>query len=155
VIWLITLPSDCCAGLQAAQRLPLWLFATCRGPHPLDERCVITLWFCTGRILPELVFPRLSDGHRNLQTLFHCTPNTWWCNGKHGLLIAFFQVVCSARVVTTSRSVTCFTCKTDTLSGLSKVKATNPLLTIQTKNSLQWSSWSLLLKRGIVPSAVV
>ena len=122
---------------------------------PLVERCVITVWFCTGRILLELVFTRLSDGHRNLQTLFHCTSKTWWCNGKHGLLIASFQVICSARVITTSRSVTCFTCKTDNLSDLSKEEATNPLLNIQTKNSLQRSSCSLLLKRGIVPSAVV
>jgi hypothetical protein len=42
--------------------------ATSRGPHALFERCVITIWFCTGRILLEMVFTRLSDGRRNLQT---------------------------------------------------------------------------------------
>jgi hypothetical protein len=42
--------------------------ATSRGPRPLVGRCVITVWFCTGRILPDIIFTRLSDGRRNLQT---------------------------------------------------------------------------------------
>jgi hypothetical protein len=149
-MWLITLPSDC---RQAAQRMSLCLLATSRCPHPLVESCVVTIWFCTGRVLLEMVFILLSDERCYLQTRSLHVEDL--LVQRETPLIVVFHVVCSGRLITTSRSVTCLACKNDNLAGRSKEEATNSLLSIQSKNSLQWRSCCLLLKRYIVPSIVV